>query len=228
LGFAAKDARDLGAALKTQEGGLYRGVEIRLLVDEGATKDNILDGLDWLEREVTARDVGVLFLAGHGVNDSRSRYFFLPSEAEAGHLRRTGLLFTDIRVTLSSLVGKALFFVDTCHAGNVIGGKTRGGVDIDAVAAELASAENGTVVFASSTGRQLSLERSEWGNGAFTEALLEGLAGRADYTGDDKITINELDLWLAERVKELTDGQQSPTTAKPVTVPDFPVAVGGN
>ena len=31
-------------------------------------------------------------------------------------------------------------------------------------------------------------------------------------------------LHLSERVKELTRGQQTPTTAKPKTVPDFPIA----
>lgn len=34
-----------------------------------------------------------------------------------------------------------------------------------------------------------------------------------------------LDLYVSERVKELTRGRQTPTTTKPATVPDFPVAV---
>jgi hypothetical protein len=34
-----------------------------------------------------------------------------------------------------------------------------------------------------------------------------------------------LDLYLSERVKELTGGRQTPTTAKPDTIPDFPIAV---
>jgi uncharacterized caspase-like protein len=90
---------------------------------------------------------------------------------------------------------------------------------------ELASAENGAVVFASSTGKQYSLEDKALGNGAFTKALVEGIGGRADYKADGKITINELDLYLSERVKELTKGQQTPTTTKPETIPDFPFAV---
>jgi hypothetical protein len=55
--------------------------------------------------------------------------------------------------------------------------------------------------------------------------LVEGITGRADYTGKGKITINMLDLYISERVKELTGGKQTPTTAKPNTVPDFPIAV---
>ena len=39
------------------------------------------------------------------------------------------------------------------------------------------------------------------------------------------LVVNMLDLYLSERVKELTGGKQTPTTTKPPTVPDFPVAL---
>lgn len=102
-------------------------------------------------------------------------------------------------------------------------GTRRGAADINKVVNELASSESGAVVFASSTGKQFSFERTEWGNGTFTKALVEGLSGKADLLGNGKITINTLDAYLAERVKELTGGNQTPTT-KPETIPDFPVA----
>jgi hypothetical protein len=49
--------------------------------------------------------------------------------------------------------------------------------------------------------------------------------GKADYPGKGTITINMLDLYLSERVKELTGGKQTPTTAKPNTISDYPIAV---
>ena len=70
----------------------------------------------------------------------------------------------------------------------------------------------------------LSLSDPAWNNGAFTKALVEGIRGGAAYRGD-KITVNMLDLYISERVKELTGGRQTPTTAKPSTVPDFPIAL---
>ena len=60
---------------------------------------------------------------------------------------------------------------------------------------------------------------------AFTKALVEGINGLADYSSAGKITINMLDVYISERVKKLTSGRQTPTTAKPQTVPDFPVAI---
>jgi uncharacterized caspase-like protein len=98
-------------------------------------------------------------------------------------------------------------------------------VEATAVINELASAENGAVVFSSASGRQYALENTEWGNGAFTKGLVEGLTGKADYRGTGRITVNMLDLYISERVKELTKGEQTPTTVKPPNVPDFPVAM---
>jgi hypothetical protein len=225
LGFAAKDASDFAAAMKRQRGVLYRDVVERVLTDRDATKDNILGGLEWIRGQTTSKDVAMVLLAGHGVNDQNGRYYYLAHDTDVEALLRTAVSFEDIRATVSALAGKTLFFIDTCHSGNVLGG--RRGLSLDAVGVinELASAENGAVVFAASTGNQYSLENPSWKNGAFTLALVEGVGGRADYAGQGRITVNMLDLYISERVKELTRGRQTPTTAKPQTVPDFPVAV---
>jgi hypothetical protein len=37
--------------------------------------------------------------------------------------------------------------------------------------------------------------------------------------------IHMLDLYVSERVKELTQGEQTPNTVKPPSVPDFAVAL---
>lgn len=224
LDFPGKDARDFAEAMKKQKELLYREVAVKVLTDGQATRDEIMDGLEWLQKETTGKDVAMVFLAGHGVNDPNGIYYYLPANANIERLKRTGVAFSDIKNTLASLAGKTILFVDTCHAGNVMG-KRRAVADINAVVNELSSAENGAIVFASSSGNQYSLEDSAWGNGAFTKALVEGIGGRADYGGRGKITINMLDLYLSERVKELTKGRQTPTTTKPQTIPDFPIAV---
>lgn len=224
LNFAAKDASDFAAVLQQQQGKLYRQVEVKLLTDKHATRDAVLDGLEWLRRQVTAKDIGMLYLAGHGINDADGNYYYLPADTDVDHLKRSGVVFREIRDTLANLPGKALFFVDTCHSGNILGGR-RGLTDLNGVINELASAENGVVVFSSSTGRQYSLEDASWGNGAFTKALVEGIGGKADFKHSGRITHKMLDLYVSERVKILTDGQQSPVTQAPGGVPDFPIAL---
>ncbi len=224
LQYAAKDARDFAAAMQAQRGGLYREVVVKLLTDGQASRDEVVDGLDWIRKQTTSKDVAMVFLAGHGVNDADGSYFFLPANADPERLLRTGVRFSDIRETVASIAGKALFFVDTCHAGSVMG-KRRGMEDLTRLVNELSSAENGAVVFAASTGRQYSMEDERWQNVAFAKALVEGVGGKADYGGKGRITVNMLDLYLSERVQELTGGKQTSTTVKPQTAPDFPVAV---
>ncbi len=226
LAFAAKDATDFANAFAAQKGGLYRDVISRVLINEDADKDSILDALEWLERETTTKDIAILFLAGHGVNDDHGEYYFLPGDTNLERLRRTGLPYTEIKRTVANLAGKAIFFVDSCHSGNVMGSRRAAfDQDIDSMVNDLVTAQNGVVVFASSTGKQYSLEDKAWENGAFTKAIVEGLSGAADYHGKGKISINMLDLYVSERVKELTEGRQTPTTTKPKTVPDFPIAI---
>lgn len=230
LGYAAKDARDFAAALMNQKGGLYSEVTLRTLPDMEATARNIRGGLDWLTKQVTSRDVGLVYLAGHGVVDERERFYFLAADSDKAELRATAVPREDIQDALNALAGKALLFLDACHAAAVSGGsKTRGGVDINAVVNEFTRSERGVVVFTASTGRQLSQENSAWGNGAFTKAVIEGLGlpgkkALADLRGDGKITTSALDYYVSERVKALTGGTQSPVMIRPPTVPDFPIA----
>ncbi len=231
LGLEAKDATDFAAVFKKQKGKLYGDVVVKLLTDDKASKDDVLDGLEWLKQQVTSRDVGVMFLAGHGMNDNTGSYYFLPYNADPDKLLRTGVAQNNIKMTLNSLAGKAMFFVDSCHSGNALGtSKTRAiSGTTDALVNELSSAENGVIVFSSSTGKQLSQENPAWGNGAFTKAVVEGLSGKADYSKNKsgKITHKGLDYYVTERVKELTHGQQSPVSISPSGVTDFPIAVVG-
>ena len=228
LQFAAKDARDFGNALQNQRGGLYGDVTVRLVTDGAATKAGILDGLDWLTKQVTSRDVGVVFLAGHGVLDESNRFYYLAADTSLERLRSTGLPRGDIQDALDALPGKAMLFLDACHSGAVAG--RRGAVDINSVVNDFTRSERGVVMFTASTGRQVSQENVAWNNGAFTKAVIEGLGlpgqpGKADVLGNGTISTSALDVYVSERVKTLTDGRQSPVMIRPSTVPDFTMAV---
>jgi WD40 repeat protein len=226
LHYAAKDARDFATALKLQQGGLYRDVELKVLTDADATSGEVKRALSWLEKSVTSRDVGLVYLAGHGITDAKQRYYYLtydsdPRSPEDGALE--GVILTD---RTRSIAGKVLVFLDTCHAGQAMA--SRGATYINKVVEDLSSTDNGIVTYASSTGKQLSLEDDRWNNGAFTKALIEGLPalgrkGQADVTHKGIISTAALDLWLAERVKELTGGAQTPVMKRPDNIPDFPL-----
>ena len=125
----------------------------------------------------------------------------------------------------SKIGGKKIFFFDTCYSGAVLSGKTTSTqADVDKFANDLRAAENGVVVFTSSTGNELSLEREEWNNGAFAEAVVEGMHGAAARPEVPVIMISDLEGYVSRRVKDLTGGTQRPMVAKPGTVEDFPIA----
>ncbi len=127
-------------------------------------------------------------------------------------------------LTASAIPGKLVMFVDACHSRDVMGGR-RAAPNVNSLVNELSDVESGAVVFTSSTGKQFSLENDSWQNGAFTKALIEGINGKADLFGKGKNSIKALDAYIAERVKELTSGKQSPTVVIPQSMPDFPIGV---
>ncbi len=223
LGLPAKDAADFVQVMANQK-SVYRGVTTRLLTNARANRQAIAEGLKWLVESVGPNDVAMLFLAGHGINKDDGQYYFLNYEAQHERLSETALSERDIRDALRSIRGRTLFFVDTCFSGNVIGDVRTSGRELSRMANTLASAENGVVVFAASSGRQESEEKAAWGNGAFTKVLVEGLRGRADLNRSGRITFKGLDFYVSEEVRQLTQDRQTPVTIIPVGVPDFVVA----
>lgn len=222
LNFASMDASDFSKLLETQKGGMYSDVKTRMFLDSDATQANLLDGLKWIQKAPGAGDVAMVFLSGHGANDREGVFYYLPWDADKNRLDETCLGSSNIRDSISKIPAKVLFFVDACHSGNAYA-KT-GKTDIIPMLNEFSSAENGIIVYASSTGGQISMEDSKCQNGVFTEALLEGLAGKADFRNKGLISIYMLNLYLSERVKELTNGTQTPTTVIPSTMTDFEIA----
>jgi uncharacterized caspase-like protein len=231
LRFAAKDAADFVALAKAQAGGLYEKViaypEHESLTDADATKGAILEGLDWIMRAVTnTNDVAMVFLAGHGMATPDLHYRFLPYDYDENRVKLTTISDSDLQDFLTSIGGKKILFFDTCYSGDVLRGRgvTDTQPDVDKFANELKTAENGIIVFASSTGRQLSLEKDEWNNGAFTKAIVEGMRGAAARPGLAVLSISDLQGYVSRRVKELTLGNQSPVMAMPRTVEDYWIA----
>ena len=195
-----------------------------MLTDKAAEKPAIERAFANLKKQVRGEDTTFVFLAGHGVNDLKQGYFFMPKEADIKRLNDTGVSFRAIRQTLAELPGRNLLFVDTCHAGNVIGSVAAGlSMNNSSAINELASPENNIIVFASSSGDQAAIEKDDWGNGAFTKALLEGMQGRADFMRRGRISYKQLDAYVSDRVSDLTEGLQTPVTPVLLTVPDFPL-----
>ena len=82
----------------------------------------------------------------------------------------------------------------------------------------------GAAVISSSSGNEYSLEGEQWKNGVFTYALLNGLKNRgADTNKDQTITVSELQAYVIDQVRKLTEGGQNPTVRRENLEYDFVV-----
>lgn len=224
LRYAAKDAQDLAAILSQQKGVFYENVEVQLLLDGDASEVAVVAALTKLQKKAKPEDNVIVFMAGHGVTNATQDFYFLPADVDMteGMMEATAIDGDIIRKGLSRIPGKVVLFMDACHAGNGIqGGVSR--VDMTGVANGLSDGAS-VVMFASSTGREVSYESSEWQNGAFTEALLAVIGDQEAYGKDGLLSISELDENLTVRVEELTDAKQTPVMTKPGAIKRFHLA----
>ena len=225
LKFADADAADMQAALLKQldpQHILYSDVEVHVLPNDKASRHDIVRELDWMNKEATQRDTRVLFLSGHGAVDSRNNYYFFAHDHDPDDYD-LGDVPWDLIIHKLTLTGRAILFVDSCHASAVTGNKSKdGGKTLAQIVKDTSSDEAGLVTFASSEGSEDSRELDNFGHGAFTQALIEGINDRkADLDGDGVIETEELGLWITKRVRELTGGNQHAVYQPGQGIPSF-------
>ncbi|MCK5714556.1 MAG: OmpA family protein [Nitrosomonadaceae bacterium] len=230
LEFAHKDATKLGALLKAQEGKLFQKVNVLTMVNSEATEKNVRINMQRFLKKASSQDVIVIFLAGHGVQDNEQNLYFMTHDGTLDE-PYTGMDLSKFESYLKSrpINQKVILMMDICHAGSMgLNGSRRGAITAEDAIKQL-SEGTGTIVFASSTGKESSLEDVSYGggHGAFTAALIEGLTGDADKKSGDQnnyVGILELMSYVSRRVPEITNGDQHPTTPQLINVRDFPLA----
>jgi len=240
LQYADDDAIGVAGALKAQHGRLYRNVHTDVLVDDQATRREILLALERLRKRVIQTDLAIVFVSGHGDRDAADRYFFVPHDFKVGHLMADAIRWSEFQDTLSRLPCRVILAMDTCHAAGVTGLELRGRSrhlaqrSIERLLAELTSFESGLFVLSSSLPAELSRERHDWGHGAFALSLIEairgnhlGKAARTPLPADDNrngvVELPELRTYVLQRVRELTGGDQH-ASSHPRGLPDLPIA----
>jgi WD40 repeat protein len=221
LNYASKDAQTLANAFQARSKTLFAKVEVKEITDKKATQREILKGITWLSKKMTQRDVGVVFLAGHGEIANNGSFYFLPADVDPDEIAATGVHAEQIKTMLAAMPGKIVLLLDACHAGAASKQKRRtAGALTDDLIRDLAADERGIIVMGASTGRQFSLESDEHKQGLFTLALVEGLQGKAKQV-DGQVYLHHLDAYVTDRVRELSRGEQSPTTARPASIRSF-------
>jgi len=212
LRFPALDATGLEKVLKQQQGKVYRQVVTKTLTNQQATRANLINAISTFFEPAKPGDIAILFISGHGMN-TRLGYHFVTYDANVDQLAATGASW-QIFNAINEIKAHVLLLADTCHAGNITGNtkwQTQAQADPNQFLRD-ANLHN-VVVFASSSGADYSMEDGEWGHGAFTKALIDGLAGKAAYSKGE-VRLSFLQSYVRDTVRELTDNAQTPTIPK--------------
>jgi len=119
LKFPAKDAQDFAGLLEGQK-HLFKKTNIKVLVDEKATRSELEKYLYYQMRKAGKNDTILIFLSGHGAADPfrPDEFFFLSYEADPEFLEATSLNMSGLRFLKGLDCPRVVLIADSCHAGD--------------------------------------------------------------------------------------------------------------
>ncbi len=215
LPAAVKDVEALSRVLTDPDVCAYPGDadHVRVLVNSGATRQAILEGLEWLVARVTAdgEATAVVYFSGHGwVNQATAEGYLIPHDVVPFDVPASALPGVDFTAALRKLAARRLLvFIDSCHSGGMASAKgdlqdslppgfrrmslTKGIVD------EIGRGE-GRAVFASCREDQRSWVRQDERMSIYTFHLIEALEGAGSVAGDTVVRVSNLINYLGKAV----------------------------
>ncbi len=199
LQFAHRDAAAFAEFLKTQN---VPDDNIKLFINENATRFNIVDELYNLSLKLKKGDTFYFYFTGHGDLEAKIGYensllLLYPSLRKNYFQGNEYLQLSELRTWFGELTKKGVevvFIADACHSGGLIGGKE----GLDKTQRALQESWQGITKILSSQTNEFSLEGKQWGGGRgiFSYFLTNGLIGLADTNKDTKISLKELEDYL--------------------------------
>ncbi len=208
LKFTDDDAFRFYSHLKSPEGGALPDDQIEILVDEAATRENILTSMRRLFLKADENDVVMFYFSGHGLEGC-----FLPVDFDGFNNK---LRHDEIRQIFKESKAKhKLCIADACHSGTLdysgaLVNKGPAPVSLQHFYQAFEETDGGIALLMSSKPEELSLEDHGLRQGVFTYYLLRGMKGAADANGDYIVNIKELYNYVYSRVREYTAGVQTP------------------
>lgn len=222
---AVPDARSINQLFAQQQGrGLYRQVQTKLLTDQQATRQGILEGLRWLQQSTPGKDLAVFFFAGHGTKDRKTgKFYFVPVDVNLANLAQTAVSEDEFKTAVANIRGRVLLLLDACHSGTLgLQGFKLNKQALSDLQGDLNTDDYGVVSLAAARTSQKAEE--EKGHGYFTAALLEGLSGKADPYKTGLVRLRMLEGYVSERVRQLNAEGQDVVGATSGSISNFPVA----
>ncbi|NET43386.1 HEAT repeat domain-containing protein [Okeania sp. SIO2B3] len=221
---------------------------LRFLCNEQATKQNILDNLNWLQQQAKNDPEATIlvYYSGHGaLDESTGKYYLIPHDTDPLDFDVSALVF-DINSavpaeTFNNILSqipakKLLVIIDSCHAQGMATAKEQPRLKLPANLSQTILPKNlrdelrkgkGRAVFTSCTEEQLSWIRPDEAMSIYTYHFLEALNGRGNQPGDKEVKVSHLMNYLDKTVPE--SAKQLGKTQTPIfelhQATNFPVAL---
>lgn len=206
LKYSDDDAYKIYAFLKSPEGGALKDNQIKLFIDEDATRVNLLRGMNELFMKADENDMIVFYYSGHGLEGS-----FLPIDYDGF---ANAIQHDEIKNMFNKSHAKyKVCYADACHSGSLLAAKSPYSSSLLYFYEDLNNASGGTAFLMSSKDKEYSLEDGGLRQGIFSHYLIKGLAGEADADKNYIVTISELYKYVNGHVKEYTANAQTPLIA---------------
>ncbi|MCP3930322.1 MAG: peptidase C14 caspase catalytic subunit p20 [Bacteroidetes bacterium] len=204
LKYSDDDAYQVYAFLKSPEGGALPDRQIRVLIDEDATREQIIKTLRETLLRADDNDVVLFYFSGHGLEGH-----FLPVDYDGF---RNKLRHEEIKNILEESQAKhKLVLADACHSGSLLALRQSVEKSLRKYYAAFKETTGGTALLMSSKGEEYSLEDGGLRSGIFSHYLIRGLKGEADVDQDKIVSIQELYNFVYKKVRTYTGNVQTPT-----------------
>ena len=229
-----KDARDFAALLQQSDRAGYLASNVKLLLDDQATKQDMLDGLAWLAANAKGDAVAMIFFSGHGgrfEGGPNNGNYLIPYNTTLSDIKGTAISNDEFTLALRAITAETLVvLLDACHSGGT--GEPKGLDPAEAVFKggleqrvydQLAQGA-GRAIFASSKSSEVSLILPGAVNSLFTAVLLEALNGKARQRGDGTLRLFDIVEYVWEQVPKRAPTQHPIFKASDLDS-NFPVAL---
>ncbi|MDR1344653.1 MAG: caspase family protein [Tannerellaceae bacterium] len=208
LDYTDDDAYRMYAFYKSPEGGSLPDEQIRVLIDEDATRSHVMTAMKEVYSKATENDAIIFFFAGHGSRDA-----FVTQEYGGMSAENRGLLMhKEIQDIFDRSPARFKYIIaDACHSGNWAqqGVKSAAATERQYYHA-FERAGGGSILLLSSMGNEYSIENSGIRQGGFRHFLIRGLKGEADSNRDRVVSVTELFDFIGTNVVRSTNHRQTP------------------
>ncbi len=185
--------------IMTDIGGISKSNGILLLDPAKEDVDNafgIISDMMQKKQASAKRSEFVFYYSGH-------------SDENSLLLGKTTYDYSSLKAAITNVPSDVhVVILDSCFSGNFI--RTKGGSKQKPFLIDDASVVKGHAYLSSSSSQESSQESDEIGSSFFTNAMINGLRGAADTSGDKKVTLNELYSYAFNETLSKTENTADP------------------